>query len=130
MRDRALSLLALSAMIALSCGDPQGTTSSGTGGADGGPSCPNDLPASCPAAVPSYAADIAPLLQLRCSPCHFPGGQTSDKLLATYAEVHALRGQVLNQVHACKMPPATETQLDAAERKLLFDWLVCGAPDN
>lgn len=121
-----LGALLLASLSALSCGDAQGTT----GGADGGTSCPNDLPASCPTQVPSYAADIAPLIQERCAPCHFPGGGTSSKLLGTHAELYALRGQVLNQVHACKMPPAPEAPLDEVERALLFGWLVCGAPDN
>ncbi len=123
------ALVAMSPLLA--CGDPtgpSGTTS--TSGAGGGSSCPNDLPASCPSTVPSYAADVAPLIEAHCAPCHFPGSTVSSKHLSTYAEVHALRGPVLNQIHACTMPPEGEPALDAATRAVILGWLVCGAPDN
>ena len=92
--------------------------------------CPNDLPDTCPADVPSYAGDVAPILSERCLLCHAPGGQVSNKPLDTYNHVYARRSAVLNQVHACNMPPSGEPQLTEDERIIILDWLVCGAPDN
>ena len=36
-------------------------------------------PASKPAAV-SFEADVAPILQRKCTPCHYPGGKMYAKL--------------------------------------------------
>lgn len=123
------SAFALAISLGVGCGEPSGTSGSG-GGGGGGTSCPNDLPASCPAEVPSYAMDVAPLLKARCSPCHFEGGTQAKERLGSYEEVFALRGPVLNQVYACAMPPEGGALLDAGERQTLFAWLVCGAPEN
>lgn len=101
----------------------------GCGGA-GGASCPNDLPASCPATVPSYQATIAPLINLRCVTCHSPGGQESSLPFQTYSEVYPNRSAMLNQVYACNMPLAPAPKLTAQERQELLTWLVCGAPQN
>jgi uncharacterized membrane protein len=95
-----------------------------------GASCPNDLPASCPADAPGYQETIGPLIEARCVPCHSAGGQMSDKPLGDYASVFADRGAVLDQVYACKMPLAGATPLADAERAELLAWLVCGAPDD
>lgn len=91
--------------------------------------CPADLPASCPAGAAGYQATIAPLIAGKCTPCHAPGGQSSHPLL-TWAEVHALRGEVLSQVYACRMPQAGAPALTAAERTELLGWLVCEAPND
>jgi uncharacterized membrane protein len=95
----------------------------------GGSSCPNDLPAACPANAAGYTATIAPLLAERCVACHSPGG-TSAHYLQTYAEVSNLAGPVLDQVYACRMPPADYPALTETERQDLLGWLVCGAPDD
>ena len=80
--------------------------------------------------VPSYGNDIAPIIAARCVSCHGPGGAQSQRDLSTYAGVYANRSAVLNQIYACNMPPGGIAALDAAERVLLLDWLVCGGPDN
>ena len=92
--------------------------------------CPNDLPASCAATPPSYARDVAPILASKCVVCHGPGGVESNRDLSSYDHVHALRSSVLNQVHACAMPPADGEALTAPERATLLGWLVCSAPQN
>jgi hypothetical protein len=109
----------LGVMLLSGCGEPDGTST-----------CPNDLPASCPVGVPSYAADIAPVIHDRCAPCHSPGGSAGDRPLTSYAEVYARRGPVLNQTHACRMPPSGATAPTPDERAALLGWLVCGAPNN
>ena len=98
-------------------------------GSDSTGGCPNDLPKSCPSAVPSYAQTIAPVLTAKCVFCHQPGGP-SVHYLQTYSEVYALRGSVLDQVYACKMPQAGYPGLTSDERAALLAWLVCEAPDN
>jgi uncharacterized membrane protein len=116
----------LGAALATGCADD------GSGGADGGggaASCPADLPASCPADAAGYKATIAPLIAERCGVCHTPGG-ASTPYLETYAEISAAAGAVLDQVYACKMPPAGYPKLTPAERQELLGWLVCKAPDD
>jgi hypothetical protein len=92
--------------------------------------CPQDLPPDCPSTPPSYAHDVAPLIQAHCLACHAPGGQSADKPLGTYNAVFSRRGEVLNQVYACVMPPAGQPSLSSTERQTLLSWLVCGAPNN
>ena len=98
-------------------------------GADMALPCPNDLPASCPPGAPSYKTDIVPLIQLRCFPCHAPGGQ-AGRPLNSYGALFAQRGSVLDQVDNCIMPPPTAPALAATERAVLLVWLVCNAPNN
>ncbi len=95
-----------------------------------GPSCPNDLPPSCPATVPSYQATVAPIINLRCVSCHSPGGQQSNLPLQTYSEVYPKRSAILDQVYACNMPRAPTPRPTEQERQALLTWLVCGAPQN
>jgi hypothetical protein len=106
----------------------------GAGGSGGGdPSCPADLPKSCPPDAAGYKATIAPMFDQLCVACHKPGGQ-SVHYLRNYAEVAALAGPVLDQVYACKMPPAASYSmyppLTLTQREELLGWLVCGAPDD
>lgn len=108
------------------CSDPSDSpTDAGTTG-----TCPDDLPSACPAGAPSYSADIAPIVEIRCGACHAPGKPQASKTLVDYADLHALRGPVLNQVYACKMPPADQPQPTPDERRALLAWLVCGAPND
>lgn len=97
----------------------------------GDPPCPNDLPASCPdGGAPSYQSQIAPLLGASCVRCHSPTGSAFDKPLGTYAQVYALRTEVLSEVYGCLMPPRDDGPLAPSERSILLTWLVCRAPDN
>ena len=119
---------------ATACGPPP---ASGDGGFDPANPCaggvPEDLPASCPNPVPSYRADVLPILEQRCLPCHTPGSPLwALPDMSTYAAVYADRGVILDQIAICKMPnlggggaPLTEPA-----RQAVMGWLVCGAPDN
>jgi uncharacterized membrane protein len=81
--------------------------------------------------VPSFQAQVRPLLQARCGGCHLAGGTAAERLLDTWVQVYPQRISVLNQVYACWMPPAAGAgALTSAERALLLGWLVCGAPDS
>ena len=96
----------------------------------GGGTCPAEQPASCPADVPSYTNDVAPILETSCVTCHSPTGVDPGKPLDTYAHVFDRRGEVLTQVNACRMPPEGEMAPSDDERAIILTWLVCGAPDN
>jgi uncharacterized membrane protein len=98
-------------------------------GGSGGPSCPNDTLA-CPTPAPSYASSVSVIIQNRCLACHSPGGQYASMPFTTYQEVFAARSAILNQVYACRMPPAGATPPTSTERTQLLDWLTCGAPNN
>ena len=98
---------------------------------DTGSGCPNDLPASCPATVPDYNTEIAPIIEARCLTCHSPGGAGSaGHDFTTYQTVYNQQTEILSQVYGCRMPPEGATPLSSDERALLLDWLVCGAPGD
>jgi hypothetical protein len=100
-------------------------------GGDPVANCPADQPAACPATVPSYAADIAPLIQTYCTTeCHRPNGNASDQPLSTYTDLYTRRQDVKDQIYQCRMPmpPAPDPTDD--ERVTLLTWFVCGAPNN
>src|SRR5262249_51832261 len=96
----------------------------------GGPTCPNDLPASCPQPAPSWQGTVSQLIAQKCVICHAPTGIVAEKPLDTYDAVFRMRGPVLNQVYSCNMPPPDGGALDDEERQALLGWLVCGAPKN
>jgi uncharacterized membrane protein len=91
--------------------------------------CPN-LSTNCPSPAPSYANDVRPILNARCTTCHSPGGQEAVRDFTTYAGVFAQRQPMLTQVYSCRMPPAGNAQPTTQERQTLVAWLVCGAPNN
>ena len=93
--------------------------------------CANDLPAACPAPVPSFTTQVQPLLQARCGGCHVEGGVAPDRRFDSWDLVHQQRTSILSQVYACWMPPLPGAEpRSPAERALLLGWLVCGAPDS
>ncbi len=93
------------------------------------PDCPLDLPdgGACTEASPLYA-DVAPIIERRCTICHRPGGLQPTKLFQTYDEVYAMRREMLFQIYSCRMPPPCTPDLTADERQTLLNWFVCGAP--
>jgi uncharacterized membrane protein len=91
--------------------------------------CPN-LSTTCPSPQPSYANDVRPIVNARCTVCHSPGGQEASRDLTTYSHVFEQRQAVLTQVFSCRMPPSDAPQPTAQERSVLVSWLVCGAPNN
>jgi hypothetical protein len=120
------AVVSLAAIGACTGGDSSSSSaSSSTGGA-----CPEDLPAACPSPAPSYAKDVAPVIQASCTPCHAPGGKQATRLLTTYDGAHANRSPMLNQIHACRMPPRDAPPLTPEGRAILLAWLVCGAPND
>jgi hypothetical protein len=109
-------------------------------GADTGIPCPHDFPDACSMPVPSYKTDIVPIMRMRCAPCHYDGGIEAFMYdFSTYASVDNADVSIQNQVALCEMPPVAgipklgvkpAPPLSDAQRVTLFDWLVCGAPNN
>lgn len=130
VRAALVIALASAASFAAMAACTSADTSSSSSSSSSGGACPDDLPAACPAVVPSYAKDVAPVIQQACTPCHAPGGEQASRTLVDYAGAFANRSPMLNQVHACRMPPANAPPLGADGRKVLLTWLVCGAPND
>jgi hypothetical protein len=87
---------------------------------------------ACPATVPSYMTDVAPIIQRRCVLCHSSTGVESIRPYETYAEVKKFQIDILTQLHACppRMPPVGAVQLSLDELNTILGWLYCDAPNN
>jgi len=107
-----------------------GCAPSDSSGPDAGGACPSDLPASCPATVPSYKGEIAALIQQNCVGCHNAGGAGAAWPIGTYEGLYNNRQTALDEVYSCRMPLPDAGQLTDAERVELLTWFVCLAPDN
>ncbi len=98
--------------------------------ADAG-ACPNDLPQACPSNVPSYKNNVSSIIGDKCNACHGDGGVAASKFeFTSYANVYAGRSSMLDQVYACRMPPADASALTPDERAAMLAWFVCHAPQN
>jgi hypothetical protein len=100
----------------------------GSGGPDSA-ACPV-VDAGCPSPPPSYANDVAPIIQERCGACHSPTGVESIRPYQTYKEVKQFQIDILIQTRACKMPPAGAPPLLPTELTTLLGWLYCDGPQN
>lgn len=124
MRARTLTLaaaLAVAARAAAGCSPDS---------ADG-PSCPQDLPQSCPNPPPSFKNEVEPIIEHRCWACHTDGGVAAAvRDFSTYDRIYAQRGAMLDQIYACRMPLPDAGQPTPEERAKLLGWFVCKAPDN
>jgi hypothetical protein len=89
------------------------------------------LSAECPATVPSYAAQIAPIISARCASCHNTDEPSNPWPLDNVGEIADWRSHFLHELETCSMPPPDSGKsLPEDERALLYAWLSCGAPDN
>jgi hypothetical protein len=86
--------------------------------------------AICPTTQPSYATDIAPIVQERCVTCHYAGTAIAPTDLSTYALVRRQGGTILSELQSCMMPPPDAGVLDGTDRTTFVEWLRCGAPNN
>jgi hypothetical protein len=109
-------------------------TSSGDAGADSAVAvgCPEGGYPTCPSMVPSYSAQVRPIIDVWCAPCHFNGGSGTGKG-DDFSTLEGFRYHLdteLQQLVLCLMPPADAAVLSPANRKALLEWLVCDGPDN
>lgn len=104
---------------------------SACGDGDSPPPCPGVTADSCPDTVPSYADQIAPLIQARCQTCHAPQNDSGLWSLGDRESVAKWSDTVLRQIRSCSQPPPDSgVYLTVSERHALEAWLVCGAPNN
>ncbi len=100
---------------------------------DGAPACAAIDASACSQPVPSYATDVAPVLDRACnSTCHAPG--VGPWPLNNYTDVFDWASIIAGDLEACTMPPldagAGNGPLTDHERALILDWIACGAPNN
>jgi len=130
---RRASLLLPALVLVLHCG---GSEDSGDGGGGTAGSsadvCPNDLPdrSACADGAPSYRRDVAPIIDERCNACHYPDNPQTSAVWSGYDAVYAMRTTIQSRIYSCVMPPQSAPQLAPAERAVLLEWLVCGAPEE
>jgi hypothetical protein len=84
---------------------------------------------ACQSPIPSYANDVAPLLDRDCNrTCHAPGAGPWP--LTDHPSVAAWSDLLVRDIQNCTMPPPDAGALTTNERKMLLDWLACNAPNN
>jgi hypothetical protein len=93
--------------------------------------CPPPASTTCIDPAPSFANDIAPILDSRCNNCHDPNVPEAPWPLIDYGDVFAWSISIGGDVATCAMPPAgSGTVLPEPERQKILAWIVCGSPDN
>ena len=85
------------------------------------------MPATCVAPAPSYAQDIAPILDLKCNTCH-AAPDAGLWPLVDYDDVSDWKTLILADVEYCTMPPTGAPQLSPDEERTILAWIVCGVP--
>lgn len=96
------------------------------------------LPVSERRAPPSYARDVAPILQRRCQSCHRPGA-VGPFALSDYDSAKGRARMIANVVAEGRMPPwnaderfdgvfANQRKLTVAEKDTLLAWVAEGMP--
>jgi hypothetical protein len=92
-------------------------------------SCAATVPPTCSTSTPHYA-DVAPILQKSCVPCHpGPAGATQWPL-TEYDDVQPWAGVVQDEVCANAMPPLDGgIAITEPDRLTILDWVQCGAPE-
>ncbi len=92
-----------------------------------------------PALPPTFAKDVAPILQRNCQACHRPGEGGPFSLLS-YDEVRPMAPSIKRVVQQKTMPPwfadpqyghfANERALSAKEISTMVAWVNAGAPEG
>jgi mono/diheme cytochrome c family protein len=94
-------------------------------------------PDRAPAAVPTFAKDVAPILYRNCTTCHRPG-EVAPMSLLTYDDARPYAKAIRDEVGEGHMPPwhadapagtfENERRLSDADRKTILDWIAGGSP--
>jgi hypothetical protein len=95
---------------------------------DAGMMCDAVAPTECNDAGLTYAADVKPIIDAHCVPCHY--GQIGGPWpLTSYNDVADWQDTVRDDLVRCTMPPADAgTVMSTAEKQKVLDWLRCGYP--
>lgn len=94
--------------------------------------CPQLDASACQSPAPSYANDIAPLLDRDCNDtCHSPDAN-GPWPLTDHQDIVDWTDLIVRDTENCTMPPADAGTgaLTPDERTMLIDWFACGAPNN
>jgi hypothetical protein len=86
-------------------------------------STPNPM---CAAPYPTYAKDMAPILNANCANCHRPGGENTQVLLDTYENASAAATKAYPFAAHCQMPPPPLAPLAADQINTFACWLSHG----
>lgn len=91
-------------------------------------SCTATTRPGCPASTPHYA-DVVPILQKSCIPCHpGPPGATQWPLTA-YSDISPWADVIQDELCRNAMPPADGgVAINESDRLALLNWVQCGAP--
>lgn len=110
-------------------GQPAPDASADDAGAEAGVFvCDVPAPTVCPDPPPRFA-DVAPLFQQRCVPCHF-GAEGGPWPLITYRHVTDWYDFVRDDIRDCSMPPPDSgIPMTSDERQAVLTWLLCGFPE-
>jgi mono/diheme cytochrome c family protein len=100
-------------------------------------SSPVTLPAQLNSAKPTFARDVAPILQRNCQTCHRPGEAAPFSLL-TYEQARPWAKAIKEAVLEKKMPPwfadprfgkfSNDASLSQSDIHTLVAWVDAGAP--
>lgn len=94
-----------------------------------GATCSEVDASACDQPVPSYANEIAPLLDRDCNQtCHAP--DAANWPLGDHRSVSDWSAIIVSDVKGCTMPPPDAGALTKNERTMVLDWFACGAPNN
>jgi hypothetical protein len=92
-------------------------------------------PESCDSTAVTYALDVAPLVQLRCTPCHDAEAIESGIQLINYdglkamVDAERLLGSINHEPGFSRMPK-DRSQLNECEILTFERWVADGAPNN
>lgn len=96
------------------------------GGEAGVVTCSVQFPdGACTGPTPSFATDVAPILDAHCTGCHNPDGEYPSIRFDTYAQstnrMHI--STALTLVGSCQMPPAPLPPVPNDEASILYCWV-------
>ncbi|HEU4579656.1 MAG TPA: hypothetical protein VFS67_15465 [Polyangiaceae bacterium] len=85
----------------------------------------------CPAELPSYANEVAPLFAAHCNQCHNGQDPRGPWPLNDPIDIGDWALSIKADLEDCLMPPPdSKAPLSDADRQTLHTWLACGAPNN
>jgi|HubBroStandDraft_6_1064221.scaffolds.fasta_scaffold941891_1 hypothetical protein len=89
-------------------------------------SCDLAEAAACP--KPPRYADIAPIVERSCVPCHSSDASDGEWPLTEYSDVAPWAALVQDDLCTYRMPPLDGgVDITAADRLAVLDWIQCGA---
>jgi uncharacterized membrane protein len=90
--------------------------------------CTVEAPTACPDPAPTFA-DVQPIIQSRCTPCHNGVDPDGPWPLVTYRHVADWADVVRDEVLTCAMPPEDGgIPMTDEDRTAILTWIRCGYP--